>query len=480
MFDAADSNKDLAPQDNLEGPDVLRSAEFPHSSAPEPARPAPVVPLLEYQKLDMESPARFRWNCWARQTGKSFTKSLRRILRGLERRRNQIFLSAGERQSRELMLKARQHCQALQIAAEFHEEKSFRDMQIKQLEIVLPGGVRIIGLPANPQTARGYTGDVFLDEFAMHMRDREIWAALFPTLLRGAGELDVASTPRGCGNMFFDLRDNDQFSASTVTLHDAIAQGLPADAEQIRRAIGDEEIFRQEFLCEFLDEATAFLTYEQILACVDAELVTHSALAPLELERRELFAGVDIGRVRDLTVIWVVAANYVSSAAAPSRTLQMLRTKAIVEMSGAPFREQFAVLAQLLALRQVRRCCIDAGGLGMQLAEQAIERFGPHRVESVVFTSALKSQLAGELRIAVENRRILIPHDDRIVRDWHSLTRDVGAGGHFRLSAPRSQGSHADRFWAAALAVHAAGDGDAARIERIPTAALRFARCGTW
>lgn len=34
---------------------------------------------------------------------------------------------------------------------------------------------RIIGLPANPETARGFTGDVLLDEFAMHAFDREIW-----------------------------------------------------------------------------------------------------------------------------------------------------------------------------------------------------------------------------------------------------------------------------------------------------------------
>jgi len=84
----------------------------------EPARARTIIPLLDYQREDVESDARFRWNCWSRQTGKSFTKSLRRILRGLARRRTQIFLSAGERQSRELMQKARQHCQALKIATD--------------------------------------------------------------------------------------------------------------------------------------------------------------------------------------------------------------------------------------------------------------------------------------------------------------------------------------------------------------------------
>ncbi len=106
----------------------------------EPARPRAIIPLLDYQREDVESDARFRWNCWARQTGKSFTKSLRRILRGLARRRTQVFLSAGERQSRELMEKARQHCQALKIATDYYDNRFFRELSIKQLEIVLPGG----------------------------------------------------------------------------------------------------------------------------------------------------------------------------------------------------------------------------------------------------------------------------------------------------------------------------------------------------
>ena len=125
-----------------------------------PASVKPIVPLLDYQRQDIESDDRFRWCCWSRQVGKSFTKSLRRLLRGLTRRRTQIFLSAGERQSHELMLKAQQHCRALNIAFSFQGDRFFAGTSFKELTIVLPNGVRIIGLPANPQTVRGFTGDV--------------------------------------------------------------------------------------------------------------------------------------------------------------------------------------------------------------------------------------------------------------------------------------------------------------------------------
>ncbi len=163
------------------------------------ATPKPFFPLLCYQKAAVESEARFRWSCWSRQTGKSFTMSLRRILRGLRRSRNQIFLSASERQSRELMQKTQQHCRALQIAIRHYHSHWLDGTAFKQLEIELPNGVRVIGLPANPETVRGFTGDVFLDEFAMHNDDREIWAGGQPL---GRGVPDASARRRRAGRGF--------------------------------------------------------------------------------------------------------------------------------------------------------------------------------------------------------------------------------------------------------------------------------------
>lgn len=130
--------------------------------------------LLPYQDRAVRSTERFTWHCWARQTGKSVTFSLRRLRAALRRRRTQIILSAGLRQSREVMMKVRQHCRAQRIHCEMSESTFYGDTTIRQLEIVLPSGIRIIGLPANPLTARGYTGDIFLDEFAMHRDDEGI------------------------------------------------------------------------------------------------------------------------------------------------------------------------------------------------------------------------------------------------------------------------------------------------------------------
>jgi phage FluMu gp28-like protein len=520
--------------------EIRNHPEVPMTQTSDPTPPdidllacsARVLNLLPYQRRAIESTSRFTWNCWARQTGKSFTFALRRLFRAIQRRRDQIILSAGERQSREVMQKVRNLCELLNMASQLLETPCLADPTIRQLEITLPNKARIIGLPANPLTARGYSGDVFLDEFAMHREDEAIWNAMFPTLLREGGELDVASTPRGCRNVFHRLRGNEEFSHSRLTLEEAIGQGLAADAEAMRRGIGDEIAWRQEFCCEFLDEATSFMPYELIRACQDARLITVVDWKAIARERADIFAGVDVGRVRDVTCVWLWelvppsqvvrrgetskcpnvetskqnhadAGRYIiagqcenspsgrdagrckgtAGEGVPARrdyNGDVLITRGVVVLEGATFREQEARIVEILEQRNVRKCCVDATGLGMQLAEGLVERFGDYRVESIMFTAALKNELAGRLRVRAERGQLRIPVDERIERDWHSISR-VCDGGAVRYEADRSSGGHGDRFWAAALAAHAAREGSShIEIGYISVEKRRFARTGIW
>lgn len=426
------------------------------------------INLLPYQRDAVLRRARFTWNCWARQTGKSFTFTLRRLVRALTHRRNQIILSAGQRQSREAMRKVRQHCHALRVYTDTIQSSFFKDTSFRQLEIALPNGVRVIGLPANPLTARGYSGDVFLDEFAMHADDEGIWASLFPTLLRGDGQLDIASTPRGCKNVFHRLAENPAFTTSTLTIDDAISQGLGTDRASLRAGLDDDLAWRQEFCCEFVDESTSFMPYELIRRCHDVNLGTLQDNRALNRKRADIFLGVDVGRRRDLTAIWIW-----------EKTGDTFTTRGVLIFDNAPFAEQENTLVELLRHASVRRCCIDATGLSMQLAENLTARFGGHRVEGLSFTPALKAQLAGRLRVCAERGLLRIPVDDAIARDWHSVSRIATAGGHIRYDADRSRDGHADRFWAAALGLHAA-ENDTGPIEFTTVGPSAFARQGAW
>ena len=43
-------------------------------------------------------------------------------------------------------------------------------------------GSRVLSLPANPSSLRGWSGDVILDEFAMIENDEEIFQAVLPVI----------------------------------------------------------------------------------------------------------------------------------------------------------------------------------------------------------------------------------------------------------------------------------------------------------
>src|SRR5208283_1557489 len=75
----------------------------------------------------------------------------------------------------------------------------------KIMEVYFPHNrSRIIGLPANPDTARGYSGHIVLDEYAFHGDAYKIYAACFPIITRGYS-IEVISTPNGTAGKFYEI-----------------------------------------------------------------------------------------------------------------------------------------------------------------------------------------------------------------------------------------------------------------------------------
>lgn len=397
--------------------------------------------LYPYQQRWVEDSAPLKIALKARQIGFSFAMALEGVLLAIERPCNVLFLSASERQSRELMHKVYQHLRALNLLVGDLLQKARENSEECVLDV---GGQmsRLISLPANPDTVRGFSGHIFLDEFAFHRDDRAIWRAIFPTIARGF-RVRVASTPNGKQNLFYELwTHDDRFSKHRVDIHQAVADGLAVDVDLLRSGIHDPDAWAQEFECAFLDEATAFLPYDLLSGC--EALDTLQDHHPSALRRSgPLYLGVDVGRKRDLTVMWLL-----------QRLGDVLWTRQLRVLEGVPFRAQRDTLFDLLP--HVERACIDATGLGMQLAEEAQDAFGRYRIEPVTFTAAVKDELAHDLRRLFEDRRLRIPADRAIREDLHSVRKLATAAGNIRFDAERTGDGHADRFWALALAAHAA------------------------
>jgi phage FluMu gp28-like protein len=84
-------------------------------------------------------------------------------------------------------------------------------------------------------------------------------------------------------------------------------------------------------------------------------------------------------------------------------------------------------------------------------------------VEGVTFTPKVKEALAYPVRSRMEDRGLRIPYDPVIRADLRSVTKQTTEAGNIRFTAERTPDGHADRFWALALAVHAASAADSSQ-----------------
>ncbi|GAO70993.1 MULTISPECIES: terminase large subunit domain-containing protein [Comamonas] len=336
-------------------------------------------------------------------------------------------------------------------------------------------GRRIHSMSSNPDAQAGKRGSRILDEFALHADQRKLWAIAYPGITWG-GNMELISTHRGSHSFFNSLvrearhgGNPKRISLHRVTLQDALEQGflfklqqsLPADAEQqamdeadyfdfVKNGAADAESFDQEYMCIPADDDSKFLEYGLITACeyLGGTDWKRGLQGPFQ---GRLFCGVDIGRKKDLTVLWVV-----------EQLGDVFYTRHVETMEKMRKSDQEKILWPWFAICD--RVCIDSTGLGIGWTDDAQDKFGEHRIEGVSFTGQVKEALAYPLKGAMEDRKIRIPEDPKIRADLRKVQKVTTSAGNIRFVAESTPDGHADRFWALALALHA-GNSPAAPFE---------------
>jgi len=338
------------------------------------------------------------------------------------------------------------------------------DKRLSAFVLQFASGRRIHSMSSNPDAQAGKRGGRVLDEFALHPDPRTLWAIAYPGITWG-GALEAISTHRGSRNFFNllirEVRENGnpkKVSLHRVTLQDALDQGflyklqqmLPADDERqamdeaayfdlVRSGCADEESFQQEFMCNPADDDVAFLEYDLIASAEYASGIDWQTCST-----GRLYAGIDIGRKKDLTVLWIL-----------EQLGDVLYTRAVIRLQNMRKSDQEKILWPWMA--RCDRTCIDATGLGIGWADDAQDAFGVNRVEAVTFTPKVKEELAYPIRSAMEDKKLRIPYDPQTRAALRMVTKQVTASGNVRFTAERTQDGHADEFWALGLAKHAAG-----------------------
>lgn len=373
------------------------------------------------------------------------------------------FSSADLTAAREYIGYVGQWARVLDLAArDLGEVVLDAERDVKAFVVEFTTGRRIHALSSNPTAFRSKGGKLVLDEYAFHRDPEAMWKAALPIITWGF-PCRILSTYNGKGNRFYRLvaeakeaaREGRaaRWSVHSTTIRQAVAEGLAdkikgrkltakerrAWVEALREAVGDDETWMQEYMCEPVDEATAWLTWDLITAAEHTQ-----AGRPELYAGGDCFVGQDIGRRRDLTVIWVI------------ELMGDVRwTREVVRMKRASFATQDLELDRVFETYNVRRACIDQTGMGEKPVEDAKRRYGQYRVEGVLFTGPVKQHLATICKQVFEDRRARIPEDREIRASHHSVRKVTTVAGNPRFDAERTEAGHADEFWAHALALHA-------------------------
>lgn len=434
----------------------------------------------------------------SRQTGFSFVVAIKGLVKALDPARTQYtkqFVSYNEEDAQEKIRYARQFYDSIpnrykkKLVHQTATMLEFEDVGSKTTS-------RLISLPCRPP--RGKNGDVCLDEFAIYLPrlSKEIYtAASFCTLRRGC--IEVGSTPLGTIGKFYEICTSREsypnfdryfipwWYAKVMCKDVRGAVQFAKDmetAERVERFGTDRlislfqnstlEDFQQECECVFIDSSASYISLELIYANTPGR---REEDIPANIEKDEdyfaakrdveihcfkdadelilnyspekygspLFMGLDIGRTSDATVFYIIGVIN-------GKKRSVLRH----EMRNADFDAQTAVLNKLMENLPIYRCCIDDGGIGRNLAENAHKRYG-ERAELYHFDLQSKEILAMGVRTGLERREYELDNDRDFHAQIHSIKRTPSSGGSFRYDAERNEKGHADSFWAWALASYA-------------------------
>lgn len=203
-------------------------------------------------------------NC-CRQWGKSTTTAMVALHQAKFTPGSLILLiSPSLRQSRELFSKVMTFLRKLEPVEELMEDN--------KSSATLLNGSRIVSLPSDPDTIRGFSAPALIIEDESGFVDDSVNAALLPMLAVSGGRMMLLSTPNGRRGHFFDswTKGGARWQRFTAKATDCPRYTL--DFLDGVKAVTPDWTFRQEYMCEFLDSNTQIFGSSLIDRAVSANV----------------------------------------------------------------------------------------------------------------------------------------------------------------------------------------------------------------
>ena len=266
-----------------------------------------------------------------------------------------LIISPSQRQSTELLLKIKKAIGSMPRPCELAEDN--------KMSLTLANGSRILSLPANEGTIRGFSAvNLLIEDEAGDVPD-ELYIAVRPMLAVSGGQNILMGTPKGRRGHFFETWEaaeaGQRWERIKATADDIThyAEGeLEAAREDLyRRGLGD--YFRQEYYCEFVNAAAG-----RVYSGFDKQRNVIDELPPAN--EWSFLCGLDFG-IQDHNAVTVLGWR-------PHDTCVYVIESYRKEAIPSEMAEEVKRLDQKY---HFQRIVGDVGGMGKAFAEEARRRF---------------------------------------------------------------------------------------------------------
>jgi phage FluMu gp28-like protein len=343
---------------------------------------------------------------------------------------------------------------------------------VQTMKITFDCGSNIFVMSSSVNAIAGKRGHIYIDEAALHKDFQQLFDIAKPAT-RWGFTLTFFSTHRSKQNYFYKLIEKikkgeiPEAEVMSITLADALNDGYLHTLNYKNLLVGKKQYASNE---EFFEEEKAQASSEEMFLqenmCISADAEQTQAVKEDDLNKvmapaidlfeeprpnKRYFAGIDIGRNRDLTVVWIC--EDVSTNKQP-----MLVTRFIETMSQTEFAKQERRIVDILKKWKPRKCLIDGTNVGANIAENLEKRFS--FCEMFKFTSKTRPKAISDLCAFIRREPISlkIPDTNEVWEDFLSVQRYINKWGLEDFFIPTHTGhsnSHGDRFASMALCLQA-------------------------
>ena len=200
----------------------------------------------------------------------------------------------------------------------------------------------------------------------------------------------ILSTPKG-KNQFYNLFNLAEHNSNYISFRGSSYDNPFIDPEEIKEAERNlpDHVFKQEYLAEFLDNGSS--VFRNIKECVKTSVNTSS-----------LYAGIDLGRSDDYTVLTIVDSNNIEVY---SERWRHMEWSSIINN----------IVIQLNKFRP--NTLVESNGAQDAIFEQIRNKvsYNKNSIQPFVTTSKSKQNIVEDLIVKFENKDIGI-----IGYDWQS------------------------------------------------------------